>query len=91
MRRVCPIAVIGFAILYALAFALFIIATFGLFGSPSGPLAGVFLIPLGLPWNRMLDVFPESLWPTFAALAPVLNLVILVMICRWGASRRAAR
>jgi hypothetical protein len=32
MHCVCPIAAIGFAILYALAFGLFIIGTFGLFG-----------------------------------------------------------
>jgi hypothetical protein len=82
MHRACPLVVIGFAILYALALGLFIVGTFGLFGSPSGPLAGIFLMPLGLPWNRMLDVFPEALWPTLATLAPALNLVILVLICR---------
>ena len=91
MQRACSPVVIVFAILYALAFGLFIVGRFGLFGSPSGPLAGIFLMPLGLPWNRMLDVFPEPLWPTLAILAPALNLVILVLICRWAASRRAPR
>jgi hypothetical protein len=91
MHRACPIAVIGFAFLYALAFGLFMIGTFGLFGSPSGPLAGIFLMPLGLPWNRMLSVFPEPLWPTLATLAPALNLAILMLICRWVASRRPAQ
>jgi len=91
MHRVCRLVVIGFAILYALALGLFIIGTFGLFGSPSGPLAGVFLVPLGLPWNRMLDVLPEPLWPTLAIFAPALNLVILVLICRWLASKRSAQ
>lgn len=91
MQRACSLVVIVFAILYALAFGLFIVGRFGLFGSPSGPLAGIFLMPLGLPWNRMLDVFPEPLWPTLAILAPALNLVILVLICRWAASRRAPR
>ena len=83
----CRLIVMGFSILYALALGLFIIGTFGLFGSPSGPLAGVFLVPLGLPWNLLLDVFPEPLWPTLAALAPALNLIILVLICGWGARR----
>jgi len=91
MHRSCSLAVIVFAILYVLALGLFIVGTFGLFGSPSGPLAGVFLIPIGLPWNQMLDVFPERLWAPLAALAPALNLLILVLICRWAASRRAAR
>jgi len=88
MHRVCPLAAIGFAILYGLALGLFIVGTFGLFGGPSGPLAGVFIVPLGLPWNRMLGVFPEALWPTLASLAPALNLVMLMLICRWVASRR---
>jgi hypothetical protein len=91
MHRACSLAVISFAILYALALGLFIVGTFGLFGSPSGPLAGIFLMPIGLPWNHMIDVFPEPLWPPLAALTPALNLAILVLICRYAASRRAAR
>lgn len=84
MHRACRYVLIGFAVLYALAVGLFLVGTFGLFGSPSGPLAGIFLVPLGLPWNRMLDVFPEPLWPTLAALAPALNLLILMLICSRG-------
>jgi hypothetical protein len=80
MHRACRCTLIGFAVLYALAVGLFIIGT-------SGPLAGVFLVPLGLPWNRMLGVFPEPLWPTLAALAPAVNLIILMLICGWGARR----
>jgi hypothetical protein len=72
MHRACRLVVIGFAILYALALVLFIIGTFSLFGSPSGPLAGAFLVPLGLPWNRMIFVFPELLWPTLA-ISPALS------------------
>jgi hypothetical protein len=87
MPLACRLVVIGFSVLYALAAGLLIVGTFGLFGSPSGPLAGVFLVPLGLPWNRMLDAFPEPLWPMLAILAPAVNLVILVLICRWGARR----
>ena len=89
MHRACRLIVIGFALLYVLALGLFVVGTFGLFGSPSGPLAGVFLMPLGLPWNQMLDVFPEPLGPMLVILAPALNLVILVLICRWGASKRS--
>jgi hypothetical protein len=85
MHLACRLLLIGFSVLYALAAGLFVVGTFGLFGSPSGPLAGVFLVPLGFPWNRMLDVVPEPLWPTLAVLAPGVNLVILVLICRLGA------
>lgn len=87
IRLACSLVVVAFSVLYALAVGLFIIGTFGLFGSPSGPLAGVFLVPLGLPWNLVLDVFPKPLWPALAALAPALNLIILVLICGWGARR----
>ncbi len=84
MHVVCRIVVLGFSVLYALAMGLFIVGTCGLFGSPSGPLAGVFLVPLGLPWNQMLAVFPEPFWPALAVLAPAVNLIIFVLICRWG-------
>jgi hypothetical protein len=91
MHLACRLVVIGFSVLYALSAGLFIVGTFGLFGSPSGPLAGVFLVPLGLPWNRMFDVFPEPLWPMLAILAPAVNLIILMLVCRLVASRRVAQ
>jgi hypothetical protein len=68
--------------LYILALALFGVGTFGLFGSETGPLAGVFLVPLGLPWNMMLDVFPEPALPWLAASAPLANLLLIFAICR---------
>jgi len=77
--------VIGFALLYAAAFALFLIGTYGWFGSPQGPLAGVFLMPLGLPWILWLDALPESLRLAAAVAAPALNLLLLWGLCRWRA------
>jgi hypothetical protein len=44
-----------FVILYAAASLLFLIGTFGWFGQDADPLAGVFLMPLGLPWNLLAD------------------------------------
>jgi len=78
----CKIIIWIFTLLYVVALALFLIAYFGLFGSPSGPLDGIFLIPLGLPWNLAIDYLPESTWPWLGAIAPLINLVILRMICR---------
>ena len=72
-----------FAGLYLVAFLVFLIGTFGLFGSDQGPLAGVFLVPLGLPWNLWIDrLFPEPAWPWAAALAPALNLAAIWLIGR---------
>jgi hypothetical protein len=53
------------------------IGTFGLLGSERGPLAGVFLVPLGLPWNLLIDAFPEPWWPWLAAAAPLINAMCL--------------
>ena len=72
--------------LYVVALLLFLVGTFGLFGSDSGPLAGIFLVPLGLPWNRMIDIFPEPLWPWLAAAAPLVNIAIA-----YGAYRLSRR
>ncbi|MCT4371520.1 hypothetical protein CLG85_014810 [Yangia mangrovi] len=71
---------------YVVALGAYLLGQFGLFGTPKDPLAGVFLIPLGLPWNRMIDVFPETSWPWLAALAPLLN-ILLVALLRRGLSR----
>jgi hypothetical protein len=83
MSRVCRFIVITFAALYAVAFALFLVGTYGWFGSPQGPLAGVFLIPLGLPWVWWLDGLPPGLRPVAAIAAPALNLLLLCGLCRW--------
>lgn len=82
MSRWCRIVVIGFAALYTIAFALFLVGTYGWFGSPQGPLAGVFLVPLGMPWVLGLDVVPERLRATAAAAVPALNLWMLWALCR---------
>jgi hypothetical protein len=88
MRRLCRLFLIAFGVLYLLALATFVVGTFGLFGEETDPLAGVFLIPLGLPWNRLVDVFPEPIWSWLAAAAPFLNLVLVWLLCRWLSRRR---
>jgi hypothetical protein len=79
----CRMALVIFAMLYLAALALFVIGTFGLFGSPQGPLAGIFLVPLGLPWILMIEAVPEAALPWLGALAPLLNLALIAALCRW--------
>ncbi len=70
-----------FFILYSVAVVLFLIGTFGWFGQEPDPLAGVFLMPLGLPWNLIGD----KLGLTSAALgilAPAMNLGLLFWVWR---------
>jgi hypothetical protein len=83
----CKAIVIAFAVLYLLALGLLVIGTFGLFGQEQDPLSGVFLIPLGFPWIRLVDLAPERAWPVLAALTPAINLAVLWGICRWRAPR----
>ncbi len=77
MGRLCRFLLWGFGLAYVLALLLFLVGTFGWFGSGTGPLAGVFLVPLGLPWNHLLDWAPDRLRAVLAAAAPLLNLAIL--------------
>ena len=84
MAKVLHIIMIGFAACYGLALIVLLI---GIFSADGGPLSGIFLIPLGLPWNRLVDMFPESLWPWLAAAAPLLNLIILWTLFRLARSR----
>lgn len=81
-RRVCWNVVAAFVVLYAIALMLFLVGAFGLFGSPRGPLAGIFVVILGLPWTTMLDWLPGHLRPWAAGLAPGLNVVVLATLCR---------
>ena len=83
MRSLCKIATLAFLAIYLLALAAFAIGTFGLFGAETDPLSGVYLIPLGLPWNRFADHAPEPLWPWLAAAAPAINLAIIALACRF--------
>lgn len=74
-------------VLYGLALILFLVGTFGLFGAARDPLAGVFLVPLGLPWIRLVDAFPEPLWPWLGAAAPLLNIALLYALRRYARGR----
>ena len=87
--RVCKVMAIGFLVLYVAALALLAIGTFGLFGAEKDALAGIFLMPLGLPWNLMLDDAPDSMLPWLGTISPALNLVLILGICRVIGRRRS--
>lgn len=86
MSSLCKLAVGIFLAAYILALFLFLVGTFGWFGETRDPLSGIFLIPLGLPWNLVIEGFPETLWPWLAAAAPAVNLLLFWLIC--GRTRR---
>ena len=78
----CRAAIITFCVAWYAALGLLLIGTFGWFGQENDPLSGVFLIPLGLPWNQPLGHFPEGVTAWGAAVAPAANLLVLSLICR---------
>ncbi|MCU0984176.1 MAG: hypothetical protein MUC89_04455 [Acetobacteraceae bacterium] len=88
MSRRCSAALLIFAGAYILALMLLAIGTFGLFGSARDPLAGVFLLPLGLPWNLLFDAAPQWSLPWIAVGAPAVNLLALWLLC--GRRRRSS-
>lgn len=90
MNRLCRLLVICFALLYLAALCLLAVGTFGLFGNERDPLAGVFLMPLGLPWNLLFDRLPDPLLPWLGAGAPLINFIVLWLICRMRRGRGRA-
>lgn len=88
MTRACRWAVLVFAVAYAIALMLFLVGTFGLFGQDADPLSGVFLLPLGLPWNQFLGFFEGTARAVAAALAPLVNILILSLLCRLVPGRK---
>ena len=85
---VCKITVWAFALLYIVATFVFLTGTYGWFSQPIDPLSAVFLLPLGLPWILAVDFIPEVAKPWFGVAAPLLNLIILMMLCRRLRNRR---
>lgn len=82
MHRACKIVVAGFLLLYLFALLVLAAGTFGLFGAEHDPLSAIYVVVLGLPWNRLIDAFPAASRPWLAAGAPLVNLLILWAICR---------
>jgi len=70
-----------FAAAYVVAGALFLIGTYGWLGQERDPLAGVFLLPLGLPWVVLADRAGLT-GPAPVVLAPLVNLAIFYGLWR---------
>ena len=78
-RPLAKWALVAFAALYLLALALWLAGTYGWFGQEQDPLSGVFLLPLGLPWNLLADRAGFAGAAVMAA-APLINAAILGFI-----------
>tara|TARA_R110000850_G_scaffold32286_1_gene88887 strand:- start:590 stop:829 length:240 start_codon:yes stop_codon:yes gene_type:complete len=68
-----------FLALYLFATFIFLTGIFGWFSQQQDPLSGIFLLPLGLPWNLIGDKI--GLAPTaLAVLSPAINLGLLLWL-----------
>ncbi len=92
-RSLCTWVIVVFGALYVAALALLAIGHFGFFGAARDPLAGVFLIPLGIPWIYLLDMLPiaanDRIW--IGVFSPLINLVLLSAACRLVAHQTRLR
>lgn len=76
-----------FVALYVIALVLLAIGTFGWFGQEQDPLSGVFLLPLGLPWNWLANKAGLEGQSVMIA-APAVNAAILWWLAyRWRRGR----
>jgi hypothetical protein len=82
--RICKGVIWVFAALCLVALAIGLIGTFGWFGQERDPLSWVFVMPLGLPWTQLLGGAGS---PWLAVLSPLVNLAILIAICRYVRER----
>lgn len=86
-RWLCRMTVQAFGLLYLAVLALQAITALAWFGFAPAPLAGVFLVVIGLPWTLAAAWFPDHLQPLVAALAPLVTLAILWTYCHWPRRR----
>lgn len=88
MGLICRIVIWILVLLWLAALALLLIGTLGLFGQEQDPLSGVFLVLLGMPWIYLVDLLPQAAWPWATALAPGLNILVILTLCRLFHARR---
>lgn len=81
-ENVCRLVVIAFATLYFIALVVMVLGIAGIAGQEQDPLSGVFVLLLGLPWSRMIEVMPEPAWPWLLAMCPAINLGLLILACK---------
>jgi hypothetical protein len=82
VQALCKWIILLYAGLYLLALVIFVVGVFGLFGQDKDPLSADYLVPLGLPRVLFFDGMPEMSLPWLGAPAPLLNIAILVALCR---------
>lgn len=78
----------GFLLSFLAAFGFFVSNMMGWFGQTPDALAGLYLLPFGMPWNLVGLELPDPFPLMFGLGAPLLNLAILFWL--WRRSARKA-
>jgi len=78
----------GFLVLFLVALGIFFSNLMGLFGQTPDPLAGVFLLPFGLPWNLLGNGLSDPYPMIIGFGAPLVNLAILWWLWRFSKKHR---
>jgi hypothetical protein len=79
----CRLVVAAFGWTYLFLLVLQVLATYDPFDLVPKPLVGVSLIVFGLPWTLASSSFHEGIQYLVAAIAPVINWLILGFLCAW--------
>lgn len=82
MGKFCKFVIGLLFFFYLIALGIFAVLKWGLFGVTTDPLAGLFLAPMGLPWNVLVDVESLNLRILIGVLSPMINLAIVYLLCR---------
>ena len=77
----------GFLIAFLAALAVFVSNMMGWFGQSPDALAGIYLLPFGLPWNLIGIALDDPFPIMFGLGSPLINLAILWWLWRRSASK----
>ena len=92
MRRVCRFVILAYIIVCIAALAIIPMTAAGTFGIQPDPLSGIYALLLASPWILLLADFVGNgdmvANMAMAAISMAINVVILLLLCRWLTRRR---
>lgn len=90
MTTFCKWLVAIAVVVYLMAIGIGLIGTYGWFEQEQDPLSWVFVIILGQPWVSWIGDVSDPLSRWLAAVAPLLNLILLAGVCHLIFGRRGS-
>lgn len=72
----------SFILVWGVALVMHLIGLLGVLGMEQGPLSGLLIVLLGLPWILLVDHLPHEILVWVAAAMPAVNYVLIRSLCR---------